>query len=127
MSNKYYDIALKKARELLKDREQLIVLVNNVTQKLSSNKLELTAAGKKLKLIARMVKAYVKGEYRDVPWKSIIVLTAVLIYFFMPLDLIPDFIPVTGYVDDFSLILWAFSHLQDDINTYQLWEESRNR
>lgn len=127
MSNTYYNIALKKARELLKDRDQLIVLVNSVSQKLSKNNLDVTAAGKKLKIIARMVKAYVKGEYRDVPWKSIIVLTAILIYFFMPLDLIPDFIPVTGYVDDFSLILWAFSHLQDDINTYRIWEESRSR
>jgi len=77
--------------------------------------------------MVRMVKAYVNGQYRAVPWKSIIVLTSVLIYFFMPLDLIPDFIPVTGYIDDFSLIFWAFNHLKDDINTYLWWEENNQQ
>ncbi len=126
MNNKFYDIALSKAKELLKDHDQLIKVISGVSNKIAKSKLDLSSAGRKLKVMVRMVRAYANGQYRTVPWKTIIVLTAVLIYFFMPLDLIPDFIPVTGYVDDFSLIFWAFNHLQDDINTY-LWWENDNR
>jgi uncharacterized membrane protein YkvA (DUF1232 family) len=112
---------------MLKDQEQVLTFISNVGQKIAANKLDLTTVGMKLKVMLRMVRAYIKGEYREVPWKSIIVITAVLIYFFMPLDLIPDFIPVTGYVDDFSLIIWTFSHLSDDIATYMWWEENSQK
>jgi len=29
-------------------------------------------------------------------------------YFILPIDLIPDFIPVAGYSDDLAALLWAF-------------------
>lgn len=29
-------------------------------------------------------------------------------YFILPIDLIPDFIPVAGYTDDLAALLWAF-------------------
>jgi len=125
LNNRFYDIALSKAKEILKDHDKLIKLVSGVGRKMANSNLDLSSAGRKLKVMVRMVKSFANGQYRMVPWKSIIVMTAVLIYFFMPLDLIPDFIPVTGYVDDFSLVFWAFNHLQDDINTFIWWEENK--
>lgn len=125
MNNRFYDIALNKAKEILKDNDQLVRLIKGVSRKVANNNLDISSAGKKLKVILRMVRSYANGQYRSVPWKTIIVLTAVLIYFFMPLDLIPDFIPVTGYVDDFAVVFWAFNHLQDDINTFILWEGNK--
>lgn len=125
MNNRYFNIAIKKAKTLLKDKDRVVDLLVLVGQKIARNDLEFRGVGTKLKVLSRMLKSYVTGSNRNVPWKSIIVITAVLIYFFMPLDLIPDFVPVTGYIDDFSLILWAFNHLQDDINTYMYWEENK--
>lgn len=44
--------------------------------------------------------------YQDprVPWAGKILAAAVVAYAFSPLDLIPDFIPVLGYVDDLVLV-----------------------
>lgn len=44
--------------------------------------------------------------YRDprVPWYAKIFAACVVAYAFSPIDLIPDFIPVLGYLDDLILI-----------------------
>jgi uncharacterized membrane protein YkvA (DUF1232 family) len=124
MDNPYYDKAQEKAEKALKDESRIRSILRSVGNKLKSGNLEVSKLGEKVRLLVRMVKAYVSGHYRVVPWKSIIIIVAVLIYFLMPLDLIADFIPVTGYVDDFTLVLWAYNHLKDDINTFEWWEQN---
>lgn len=44
--------------------------------------------------------------YRDprVPWYAKLFIASIIGYALSPIDLIPDFIPVLGYVDDFILI-----------------------
>lgn len=44
--------------------------------------------------------------YKDprVPWYAKIFIIIVVGYAFSPIDLIPDFIPILGYLDDFILI-----------------------
>jgi uncharacterized membrane protein YkvA (DUF1232 family) len=39
-----------------------------------------------------------------VPWYARVVAGAVVAYAFSPLDLIPDFIPILGYLDDLILV-----------------------
>jgi uncharacterized membrane protein YkvA (DUF1232 family) len=50
-----------------------------------------------------------KGSYTDTPWKVLSVKIAAVIYFASPIDLIPDFIPVVGYLDDAAVIKLALS------------------
>ena len=44
---------------------------------------------------------------RRVPLLARAVLPAVVLYLAMPLDIVPDFIPVVGYLDDLLVILGA--------------------
>jgi uncharacterized membrane protein YkvA (DUF1232 family) len=51
---------------------------------------------------------------RRVPLLARAVLPAVVLYVVMPLDIVPDFIPVVGYLDDVLIILgaaWLFLRL----------------
>jgi uncharacterized membrane protein YkvA (DUF1232 family) len=51
---------------------------------------------------------------RRVPLRARAVLPAVVLYLAMPLDIVPDFIPVVGYLDDLLIILgaaWLFLRL----------------
>ncbi len=51
---------------------------------------------------------------RRVPLLARAILPALVLYLAMPLDLVPDFIPVVGYLDDLLVILgaaWLFLRL----------------
>jgi uncharacterized membrane protein YkvA (DUF1232 family) len=74
----------------------------------------------------RMLRAYIRGEYRELPWKSLILIIGALLYFLTPIDMIPDFIPVTGFADDVAVILLVFKTISDDINAYRLFENEKS-
>lgn len=79
-----------------------------------------------LLVVSRLLKAYATGEYRQVPWKTIIRIIAVLLYFVNPIDIIPDLLPIIGLTDDIALTLWLFSSVKDDIDNFMAWEQSRD-
>ena len=53
----------------------------------------------KLKLIGRLLRD------KQVPWYAKLIIPAVIAYLAMPLDIIPDFIPVLGQLDDMLVIV----------------------
>jgi uncharacterized membrane protein YkvA (DUF1232 family) len=63
----------------------------------------------RLRQRARWLKTWVRAlwlAYRDprVPWYARVVALCVVAYAFSPIDLIPDFVPVLGYLDDLVLL-----------------------
>lgn len=70
------------------------------------------------KLLFEMIRAYAKKEYREVPWATIAKAAFAIIYFFSPVDLIPDFIPIAGYLDDAAVIALVVRSIQDDLRKY---------
>ena len=68
---------------------------------------------------------WASGEYRA-PWNTIAAVAAALIYFVCPIDLIPDFIPVFGYMDDAAVITYALSLMAEDIEEYRQWRSNRH-
>lgn len=62
-----------------------------------------------LKLQARRFKAeiralYLAARHPATPWQARLVVAGVVAYALSPIDLIPDFIPVLGYLDDLVLL-----------------------
>lgn len=76
-------------------------------------------------LLIRMIRACASGEYKSLPWKSLVSIVAVLIYFVSPIDIIPDFLPVIGITDDVALVIWLFKSLSGDIAKFSEWEKSK--
>ena len=68
---------------------------------------EMPLVGKKFTMIPVMislVKNYVQGKYTTVPYGTILAVLSALIYFLSPIDIIPDFIPLAGYLDDMAVV-----------------------
>ncbi len=75
-----------------------------------------------LKTLIAMVSDYATGEYREIPWSSITMAAAAVVYFVSPIDLIPDFIPGLGFLDDAAVIAFCVKVLREDIARYRLWK-----
>lgn len=62
-----------------------------------------------LKTRARALKAdtyalYLAARHRDTPWYAKVFTACVAAYALSPIDLIPDFVPVLGYLDDLIIV-----------------------
>jgi uncharacterized membrane protein YkvA (DUF1232 family) len=70
----------------------------------------------------RLLRAWSRGEYRLIPWRSMAMVIAAVLYFLSPLDAIPDFIPVIGFVDDAFIITFVMRAIRRDIQDFREWE-----
>ena len=68
-----------------------------------------------------MLKDYKNGNYREVPWHTIGSIALVLLYILNPFDIIPDFIPGFGYIDDAGVFALSLRLLKTDFDRYLEW------
>jgi len=47
---------------------------------------------------------YLAARHPQTPWYAKLLVAGIIAYAFSPIDLIPDFVPVLGYLDDLVLI-----------------------
>ncbi len=117
--------AKAKAERILQNPDKLKNLLSMVLDKLNTmdgRKLPIGDFFRRVKTFNRMIRAYIKGEYKSFPLKMVVMLVTGLIYFVMPLDIIPDFIPVTGFLDDLTVIVWIFNTFKKEIDEFEAWE-----
>ena len=109
---------------LLNDKDELDDFLYRLEQKIK----EMPFVGKKFTMIPVMislVKNYAQGKYTTVPYGTILAVLSALIYFLSPIDIIPDFIPLAGYLDDMAVVGLCMNMVKIDIETYDKWRQSQ--
>lgn len=79
-----------------------------------------------IKTMCEMVKAWVRKDYKGIPVKTIGMIILTLVYVFSPIDIIPDFIPVVGLLDDATMVGLCLSAARSDIDDFRLWAKTHN-
>jgi len=69
-------------------------------------------------LVLELIDDYREGSYRDIPWRSLAVAGAALLYSVSPGDVVPDVIPLLGQLDDAFVLGLAMRLIQSDLQAY---------
>ena len=121
-----YRAALARAAKVLRKPEKLTLLVNEAAGKTRNlKKGPIRDASDSLHALFRLVRAYASGDYRRVSWSNLVLVVSALVYFVMPVDLIPDLITGLGYVDDAAIITWTINALGQELEKFRRWEDKR--
>ncbi len=113
-----------RASVLLRSPDELRALTVRAARKLAGAggvSENFSAARGQLNSLLALLKAYASGEYRAVSTRAIISIVAALLYFVVPMDLVPDFLLVLGLVDDAAVIGYVFTILRAEVADFEDW------
>lgn len=77
------------------------------------------------KVLTALIKDWRAGRYRQALYGTIAAVAFALLYVFNPLDLVPDFLPFVGALDDATVIGACLLLVERDLKKYRTWKESR--
>ena len=73
----------------------------------------------------RLGRAHQRNEYRDISTPKLLMIIAALIYFVSPFDVIPDWLPVLGHIDDAFVVTLALKSVRSELDAFMAWETAR--
>ena len=74
------------------------------------------------KILFSLVRDYWEKRYREIPYWAISAVVFSLLYVFNPVDLVPDFIPFFGFVDDGLIVALCLKMIETDLHKYRDWK-----
>lgn len=77
-----------------------------------------------LQAMLRLIRAYYRGDYRQISVANLVIIIAAIIYVLDPWDLIPDFIPGLGFVDDATVLAYAVQKTRETLDNFTAWENT---
>ncbi len=128
--NKFFQSALRNAASAAIHPSRLLAILPKLALKLKDANwasVSATAARDRFFVLGRLIKAYALGQYREIPWKTLLLIVAAVLYFVNPLDLVPDIVPLTGLTDDFAILVWVYGSVSNETEKFLLWEKNKSR
>lgn len=112
-----------KSNTIYHDNEKLQKLIINV-RKIAEENTTLSKLWSDIKLSLELSKDWIKGEYKDIPKGSLVLIIGGLLYLVNPIDLIPDFL-LGGFLDDAAVLAYVFKKIGEELVTYKEWKNEQ--
>lgn len=114
--------ALRAAERLLASNRSLSRVAAAAAVLRRNPRAGLGRLGSDVAAMVRLVREVVTGHYRTAPRRTLLAAVAGLIYFLDPLDIIPDVVPLIGFLDDTVILAWVLRQVRHDLDAFLRWE-----
>ncbi len=114
----------EEAEETVENEEKSEQIIDEAAEKAEKEKESLKGIWTRLQLLLSLLKDYFSGEYTHISKGHIVIMLAGIIYFILPVDFAPDFIPGIGYVDDAFVLSVIARQLLSVIEEYETWKDN---
>jgi uncharacterized membrane protein YkvA (DUF1232 family) len=120
----------QQAESLLKDKKKTNAMLQKALDLIDKIK-NLPIIGElvdDIVLTVELIGKYIKGEYTAIPVRVIFSALAAIIYIVSPIDLIPDTIPVIGFIDDATVLTIVLgTGLSTELDHYRKWKQQKDK
>ena len=125
VDSRFFKEAMEKSEVLFSQNKLgLLTLLKGALKKVqetaaSSNLTVVKLLNRYIVLFSELIKGYVQGTYTKLPLVTLVKITAALLYFVMPFDFIPDFLPFVGFADDLAIVVWVGKAIKDELDEFE--------
>ncbi|PKO00055.1 MAG: methyltransferase type 11 [Chloroflexi bacterium HGW-Chloroflexi-4] len=126
--NEAIEKSKSKAEDYLKDPEKSKKLLDDAMKKAKSKEKPtgpLADLWENLRTAFRLLQAYFSKKYTTIPWASIVLVVGSVIYFVSPIDLMPDWFPLAGFIDDAAVLVFVLRQINADLQRFLEWEKEQ--
>lgn len=120
-----YKAFLKSAYSLINKPLAILGVLKQAVKRLQRYENVRELAGdvrEQFSTLIRLLRAYIRGEYKEVSLRNVALSIAALLYFVSPFDILPDWLPL-GFVDDAALLAWVYNTFSDEFEAFRQWED----
>ncbi|MXW01829.1 MAG: DUF1232 domain-containing protein [Holophagales bacterium] len=113
--------ARNRAAEIVRSPDKLREMVAEAREKADSAggaTSPLSGVIEDLKTMFDLLRAVARGNYR-LRKETLILIAGAVLYFVIPIDVIPDFVPVAGFIDDAAVIAWVVKTCKTEIDLFR--------
>ena len=115
----------KRARKVSRDDMEDLLGKESTAERLSKKAGFLSQYWEDIKTSFSLIRDWFNGSYDKIPGRMIASLAGALIYFISPVDLIPDWIPMAGFLDDAAILAAVFKLSEADLKFYRKWKRNQ--
>jgi uncharacterized membrane protein YkvA (DUF1232 family) len=125
VDSRFFKEAMERSEVLFSENKLgLLTLLKGALKKVqetavSTNLTVVRLLNRYIILFSALIKAYVQGNYTKLPLITLIKITAALLYFVMPFDFIPDFLPFIGFADDLAIVVWVGKAIKEELDEFE--------
>ncbi len=74
-----------------------------------------------------LIRDYWNKRYNEIPWWTVGAAATSLLYVLNPMDIVPDFIPGIGLLDDASVVSVCLFMIRRDLEKYTAWADKNKQ
>ena len=125
VDSRFFKEAMEKSEVLFSQNKiGLLTLLRGALKKVqetaaSSDLTVVKLLNRYIVLFSELIKGYVQGTYTKLPLVTLVKITAALLYFVMPFDFIPDFLPLVGFADDLAIVVWVGKAIKEELDEFE--------